>query len=141
MRKFIFILSALILLFGCASQKPQSFNPVSDPKWAFFDIREDIDYDEAWQTINSILVKHYSLDLINKEIGYVRTSWRYGYNEEYQGKYRSMVEIKFVPDHTQLKMRTISHYKKETYWVQGTDSKLISSLKSDVLGRLGRTSR
>ncbi|MDZ7833465.1 MAG: hypothetical protein U5L07_17100 [Desulfobacterales bacterium] len=145
MRKYItpfILLMALILICGCGKKRPQTFNPVSNPSWSTFEIREDINFSQAWQTINDILIDNYQLEFINKDIGYVRTSWQYGYNEDYEGKYRSMVEIKFSPDQNTIKIRTTSHFKEDDdYWVEGTDSKLISSLKSDILGHIGRTSR
>lgn len=144
MRKSLFVFVACLtfsIIIGCGEKRPRTFNPVSDPSWSTFEIRENITYEQAWQTINDILINHYQLDFINKGIGYVRTRWRYGYNEDYEGKYRSMVEIKFSPRHNKLRLRTTSHYKKDDYWIEGTDSKLISSLKSDILGRMGRTSR
>ena len=144
MRKYFYVLLAclaLMMVMGCGKKRPQTFNPVSDPSWSTFEIRESITYEQAWQTINDTLTNHYQLDFVNKDIGYVRTRWRYGYNEDYEGKYRSMVELKFSPERNKLRLRTTSHFKKDDYWVEGTDSKLISSLKSDILGRIGRTSR
>lgn len=141
MWKYIASALLVIMVFGCGAKTPQSFNPVSTPSWSVLEIREDIGYDSAWQTINEILINNYRIDFLDKEIGYIRTPWRYEFDQEYEGKYRSLVEVKFSPERDQLKIRAVSNYKKEGYWIEGTDAEIISSLKSDILGHLGRTSK
>ncbi len=142
MRRYLILIVIMILLAGCSGKTPPTFTSASSPVWLVYEVREDLDDEEIWQTINEIILdNNYQIEFIDREIGYVRTGWRYSFDQDYRGNYRSMVEAKLSSSEDQLKVKIMSQYRKDNYWTSGTDSKLVDSIKADIMGHITRISR
>ncbi|MBI5183234.1 MAG: PEGA domain-containing protein [Nitrospinae bacterium] len=67
------------LYFSLESKPPASFVETMAPSWASIEIREGIEYGNAWASIVDLLVKQFDLEALSKENGYLRTNWLYSW--------------------------------------------------------------
>jgi hypothetical protein len=125
---------------GCAS-KPKSFVRTMEPTWASIEVRAELPYEKAWATVVDILVKRFDLEVMSKEDGYLRTNWLYTWTGELQENYRVRVTAKFSPDHTKVEVKSEAEYGGSGQWVMGYDTRLLQTIKGDVMGSIGRTTR
>lgn len=137
MRRIAFWLSGPLLLLlslcGCRSQE-KVFIP-GEPVWSVIEIREDLDFDQAWNSTVELLVRTFDLDVINKDEGYLLTKWLYTWSGEYQEDYRVRVTLKLTTDGTRLvQLKPEAQLLSKDQWVIGTDTRLVSTLKSDLMG-------
>jgi hypothetical protein len=51
------------------------------------------------------------------------------------------VTIKFSPDHRKLDVKSEAQFHTNTGWVLGTDEALLQTLKTDIMGSVGRSTR
>lgn len=141
MRRFVLAAMTLgaCLLIGCVA--PQTFVRSLDPTWASVELRDEVTYDQAWQTVVDTLVKQFDLEVLSKDNGYLRTNWQYTWTGRVNERYRVRVTGKFSPDKKKLEMKSEAEFGGAGYWVQGYDTRLLSTLKTDIMGTVGRTTR
>ncbi len=132
-------LLGLTLLTGCVA--PPTFVKTMEPAWASVELRTDVEYEKAWNAVVDTLVKKFDLQLISKEDGYARTAWLYTWTGQVRENYRVRVTVKFSPDRTKCELKSEAEYGGAGYWVMGYDSRLLSTIKTDVMGTIGRTTR
>lgn len=142
-RRIIFILPIFFtfIFVNCASMPPKSFVKTMEPTWASMEIRSDLTYDEAWSSLVDILIKRFDLEMLDKENGYIRTGWLYTWTGEMLENYRVRVTVKFDKDNRKVEVKSEAHYGGPGNWVIGTDNRLLSTLKTDIMGSIGRTTR
>lgn len=140
------IAAVILLVFsfaGCAS-RPASFVQTFEPKWISIEIRQGADFESAWKSVVDVLARKFELEVISKDGGYVRTNWNYGWLEagKVSDKYRVRVTAKFSPDRMNVDLKTEAnfHFKKEG-WIEGFDTRLLETIKQDIGGVIGRTTR
>lgn len=132
----------IILLAGCAST-PESFVQATEPTWASIEIREDMSSEKAWQEVVDVLAKKFELEMISREGGYVRTSWIYTWWKvgEFTTNYRVRAIVKFSADWETVDIKTEANYLKGNIWIVGFDTRLLQTIKTDIMGVVGRTTR
>jgi len=126
---------------GCATSPPRSFSRMQSPTWASFEVRKDLDYERAWNTVLEILIKDFDIDMALRDEGYIRTGWLYTWSGAYLSHYRVRVTVKFSPDRKTLQFRPEAHFLQGKEWSIGTDARLVSTIKTDLMGTVGRTTR
>ena len=132
----------LMLLFnGCATQRPGSFLHTTAPGWTSFEIRDGMDFNRAWDTVFNILSREFDMVTVLKDDGYIQTGWLYTWSGIYQKNYRVRVTAKFSGDRRTLLVRSEAWALDGRTWLTGTDSRLMSTLKTDLMGTIGRTTR
>jgi hypothetical protein len=159
MRKFIILAAVGIIGFlthaACippgGALTPSSFVQVIEPTWSTIEIKADMTYDRAWQEVVDVVAKRFEMEMISKEGGYLRTSWIYTWWKEgiVTENYRVRVIIKFSADQKKVDMKTEANFmltapetgRSTGNWVVGTDTKLLQTLKTDIMGVVGRTTR
>lgn len=140
--KRIFLLSSLLVLFLAVSAcAPKTFVKTLESTWATTELRDDITYDEAWNSVVDTLVKDFDMEVLSKRDGYIRTNWLYTWTGEIDQDYRVRVTCKFSPDRETLQMKSEAEYRGARGWTRGYDTRLLSTLKSDIMGKVGRTTR
>ena len=143
MKKSILIIIALaaIGLAGCST--PNSFVRVMEPSWSSVEIREGMTYDEAWSETLDVVAKKFEMAMIEKDGGYFRTSWIYTWWKagEITQNYRVRAIIKFSAKHDKVNIKTEAQYLEGGQWVLGTDTRLLQTVKMDIMGVVGRTTR
>jgi hypothetical protein len=120
---------------------PESFIKSMEPAWASMEIRTDVPYDKAWSSVVDLLVKRFDLEILEKDDGYIRTSWLYTWTGEMRENYRVRVTIKFNERKTKVEVKSEAHYGGAGKWVVGSDTRLLSTFKTDIMGSIGRTTR
>jgi hypothetical protein len=141
MRRAVLFL-ALLLICGCATQRiPPSFSRISSPGWATIEIRDDVDYDRAWKTTLGILIRDFDIEFLSKDDGYVRTSWTHTWSGVHQQNYRVRVTVRFSDDRHSVEIKSEAHALHGNTWLLGVDSRQLSTMKTDLMGTIGRTTR
>jgi len=113
----------------------------SSPGWSAVEIRDEVDYERAWETVFGILARDFDIEYASKEDGYLRTAWLYSWSGIHQANYRVRVTVKYSPDRRALELKPEAQYCKGNVWLLGVDTRQISTLRTDVMGTVGRTTR
>jgi len=142
-KRCVLIVGLFTLFFVGCSHTPRSFVRVMEPTWATIELREDLGFEEAWKRAVDVLAKNFELEMISKDGGYIRTSWIYSWwkQGEITENYRVRAIVKFSPDQKQLDIKTEANYLKKGVWIVGTDTRLLQTIKTDIMGVVGRTTR
>lgn len=126
---------------GGSAGQPKSFVKEMASPWQVFELRADIDFPHAWDDVFALLVNDFDIAVALKEDGYVRTDWNYYYGGNYNFQYRVRVTVLFTPDRKTMKTRVDAQFKDGDNWILGVDSRLLATLKTDIMGTIGRTTR
>ncbi len=145
-RIIVYGLSLVLLVapIGCTSLlwfAPKSFIKTIEPSWASMEIRADVPYDKAWSSVVDLLVKRFDLEKLEKDDGYIRTGWLYTWTGKMKDNYRVRVTTKFSENKNKVEIKSEAHYGGPGKWVVGSDTRLLSTLKTDIMGSIGRTTR
>lgn len=142
-RRIVLALLGVVLLANCASS-PTSFTK-GEQDWSIIELREGIEYEDAWEQIVDLLARRFDIEMVEKESGYLRTSWNFTWWQvgERTENYRVRAIAKFTPDKSALAIKAEAHYldRLRGGWVTGADSLLMNTLKTDIMGTVGRTTR
>ncbi len=136
--KKIFISLLILSFYGCM---PGSFVRSGDGSWSSIEIREGLDPDQVWNNTIDLLARRFELEMINKDSKYARTGWIYNWNIKgsYMTNYRVRATIKFSADGRNVDVKSEAQYGREGAWRSGFDDRLLSTLKADLSGVIGRT--
>ena len=117
-----------------------------DPVWKIVQIREGLEYEEAWQKIVDLISRKFDIEVLDEGAGYVRTAWKYGYGISREDlrrtNYKVRVVVKFPPEkhmrNKWFRVRTEANYAFGTTWLEGFDNRLLKEIYSDLQGQVGR---
>jgi hypothetical protein len=134
-------LGALLLtaLSGC--MMPQTFVKTMEPTWATVEVRSEVSFDQAWESVVDVLVKRFDVEVMSRQDGYIRTTWLYTWTGTVTENYRVRVTAKFSPDRTKVEVKSEAEYGGAGQWVMGYDTRLLETIKTDIMGKIGRTTR
>ena len=133
-----------LFLVCCA---PKTFIRTSSPGWNMIQIRDEVSYDEAWKSVVDLIAKKFGIEFLSKEDGYIRTEWLYSWAGKLTQDYKVRSLIKFNPDKRIVEVKSEAQFYDGGYfgigagWVMGTDELLSTTLRSDIMGRVGKVSR
>jgi hypothetical protein len=140
--------SILILTFALIAVTgfPQkgTFVKASQAEWSTVQLRDDITFEKAWGEVLDILAKRFEMEMISKDGGYGRTSWIYDWSTPGTKKkvYKVRVIFKFSADHSKVDIKADAEkLGKGGTWITGYDTKLMESVKTDIMGIVGRTAK
>lgn len=144
MRNLI-ILFALAALGGCffrGSKKPKYFT-ASSPEWSTIETREGMDFDAVWESSLDVLAKRFEMEMISKDGGYARTAWihtwwKRGRTTE---NYRVRAILKISSKRSLVDIKTEAQYREDDVWISGFDTQFLETIKTDLMGIVGRTTR
>jgi ribosomal protein S17E len=134
-----FYLAAIALLAGCAT--PKTFVKTMDSAWASVEVRDDLTYINAWNAVVDTLIKRFDMEILSQQDGYARTTWLYSWTGKVSENYRVRVTTKFSPDHKVVEVKSEAEYGGPGNWVAGYDTRLLETIKTDIMGKVGRTTR
>lgn len=130
------------LFTSCGAIRPSSFVKATDGgAWSSIMIRDDMTYDQAFNEVLDVVAKRFEMDMISKDGGYGRTNWCYTWNDrgQYTEKYRTRVIFKFSNDRKKVDIKTEAEFGGDPNWIRGFDTRLLSTIKQDISGAIGRT--
>lgn len=142
----VFVVSILFMLVvssGCKHRLPTTFIQTMEPSWISIELRDDITDEKAWNSILDTLIKRFDIEVMEKENGYIRTVWKYTWTGVTTPDYRVRAIVKFKKDARKVDVKTDAEYDsgKKGEWVVGYDTRLVETLKTDIMGSIGRTTR
>jgi hypothetical protein len=126
-------------VMGCSS--PKTFVKTMEPTWASVEVRNDLPYTNAWNSVVDTLIKRFDVEILSQQDGYVRTTWLYSWTGEVNENYRVRVTAKFSPDHAKVEVKSEAEFGGPGKWVAGYDTRLLETIKTDIMGQIGRTTR
>lgn len=131
-RIFKFLVACSLFMFvGCAALfAPAGF--ITKPAgWNTIEMRKDITRDTAWSTFVSAISGNYDIEVLEKESGYLRTTWLT------EGNTANRVIGKIESNNT-LRFKVESRYYDilSKQWITGYVNSITESVKEDLQGRL-----
>lgn len=139
--EFSFETSSVQRYFTLEEIPPVTFVQTLEHSWASIEIAGNIEYEKAWSAVVDLLVRKFDLEVLSKENGYLRTTWLYSWTGELREDYRVRVTIKFSSDQSKVEIKSEANYQRASGWVIGSDTALLQTLKSDIMGTIGRVTR
>ncbi|MCB5259162.1 MAG: hypothetical protein LHW48_01615 [Candidatus Cloacimonetes bacterium] len=136
------IFAALCAVSFAAAKKPVTFIETNEPGWSSIEIREGLSEDEVWNTIVDIIAKSFQIQLLSKDSGYLRTSWSYSWaTGKTSQKYRVRLVVKINYAKNIVDIRSEANYLINNVWVEGTDTRLLQTVKRDMSGLISRVTQ
>ncbi len=138
------LLLAALLLGACA---PTTFVRTMEPNWNTVEIRKGLSGDDAWDAVVDLAARRFDIEVLSKEDGYLRTGWSYSWTGKLNNYYKVRAVVKFSPNKDQVEIKSEAHYFSQGImgigqgWQMGTDERLTSTMRTDVMGKVGRTTR
>ncbi len=139
-KRRMLVLASLVLL-GAGCRTPAGFVKTLEPTWATIELREGLAQEKAWPLVIDLLVKRFDIAYASKDSGYARTGWLYTWTGELRKDYRVRATIKFPLDGKSITVKSEAEYRGQMGWYRGTDTRLLETLKMDIMGTVGRTTR
>jgi len=133
--------SPQILNFTLEKDAPTTFTRTLEPTWAGIEVRADLGAENAWNSVVDLLARRFDLEVLSKDNGYIRTNWLYTWTGVMSEDYRVRVTAKFSPDFNKLEVKSEAQFRDVGGWVLGTDEALLQTLKTDIMGSIGRSTR
>ena len=139
------LIAPLLLLssfVGCAMD-PTSFVRASAPSWSSVELRAEVASEDAWKEVVDVLARNFELEMISKDGGYIRTSWIHTWWKEgtHTKNYKVRAIIKFPPSGNKVDIKTEAAFLYNGVWISGMDTRLLQTVKTDIMGVVGRTTR
>jgi hypothetical protein len=144
MKRIILMLLAgsMSVHLGCGSPNPRAFNQARGASsWSALEVRDGLDHERAWGSVFDLIARNFDIDKVFREDGYLQTDWKHDWSGQYLPNYRVRVTIKFSADKKVLQFKPEAQAFNGTSWVSGVDSRLVSTLKTDLMGTVGRIAR
>lgn len=132
---------AIVGATGCTTMAPKTFTRMAEPGWSAIEIRDGVSYDKAWRTVFNLLSRTFDIDVAMKEEGYLRTQWLYSWSGKYDPSYTVRITVKFADDRKRMDVKSEALLGLGASRVLGIDSRLASTMKTDLMGTIGRTTR
>ena len=144
----IFLLFCFLsVLAGCAVAPPKTFIKTYDEPgvWKSVEIREGLSHGQIWEILVDTLTQKHDLEVLQKDGGYIRTSWKYTYFEgdKVVDRYRSRIVVKLSgsPSWNKAQVKCESNWMEKQGWIMGYDTRLLEDVYGDIQGKLGRVRR
>jgi len=131
--------AALTGLFGCTA--PKTFVKSMEPSWTSVELRDDVAFDQAWESVVDTLVKRFDMEVLSRQDGYARTVWLYTWTGKVNENYRVRVTAKFSPDRKKVEIKSEAEFGGSGNWRMGYDVRLLQTVRTDIMGTIGRTTR
>jgi len=141
--KVCILMDLVFLAQGCL---PGTFMKGQTPGWKAIELNENLlgDYDGAWMKTVDTIARQYDIEMMDKDSGYLRTSWTYGISGGSFTRYRGRITVKYPaivkPDKIELKTEAQWLSKASLgLWLPGFDVAFQRDVFEAIQGRLGRT--
>ena len=115
--------------------------------WNTVEVREGVTGDAAWEATVDLIARKFDIEILSKEDGYLRTGWLHSWTGNLSETYKVRAVIKFNADKTVLEVKSEAQYYDAGVlgigkgWKMGTDELLTTTLRTDVMGKIGRITR
>lgn len=144
--RILAVVLAALAIAGCSSPPP-TFKPTQDEAgvWKTLEIREGLTNEQVWPIFVDTLSQKYDFEVIQKDGGYIRTSWKYTYLEDdkISDRYRTrfVVKLSGSPQWDKAQLKCESNWLEDEGWISGYDMRLLEEMYGDIQGKIGRVRR
>ena len=138
------VLVVAVVVAGCA---PTTFIRTMEASWNTVEVRKDLTGDQAWDAVVDLTARRFDIEVLSKQDGYLRSGWLYSWTGKINEFYKVRTIIKFSPSKDKVEVKSEAHYYSPGImgigqgWQMGTDERLTSTMRSDIMGKVGRTTR
>ena len=140
----LFVVGILAVgLAGC-SGAPKTFVSTHEQRWISTEIRDDVPYDRAWKMCLDVIAKRFEVSMVSKEAGLIQTTWTPIVTEKDPlGRLSARVTLLFSPNRRVVQMRLSARFQppEAKHFIYGFDTDVTNTLKADIMGVVGRTTR
>jgi len=131
------VLLTIGLVFAGCTSRPKTFQKGSSGDTTIL-LRQDVEFDRAFREVAFTLNRHgFETEMIQPEVGYIRTRWNRWDSTTSIDAYRVRVVCNFNPSRTQLIVKVEAEHLEGGYWVQGSDTRAIETLRTDLNNVVG----
>jgi hypothetical protein len=112
--------------------------------WRSIEVREGMAKDDIWRVMVDGLSQKFDLEVLDKESGYLRTSWKYTFivRGHISERYRARIIVKATgADWKTVQVKSEANWLAKGGWMMGYDSRLLEDVYGDLQGRIGRVRR
>lgn len=109
------IMFLLIMMFAGCAIPPRTFMRTHDEPgiWKAVEIKSEMVNDKIWEVLVDTLSQKYDLEVLEKDAGYIRSSWKYTYfsGGKVVDRYRSRIVVKLtgIPDWGKVQVKCESN--------------------------------
>ena len=141
------IMGLFALMMISAACAPKTFVRTVDPGWNTIELRDDLAYEAAWTATVDTIARKFDIEVLSKEDGYLRTGWLYSWTGKLRQSYKVRAVIKFTPGKKKVEIKSEAQHFRSGFlglgrgWELGTDEYLTTTLRTDIMGKVGRTTR
>jgi len=150
-RRFIHLLPFVVAMIGISAcshlPPPATFIVTYDEPgtWKTIEVRDGLTKENLWRKVVDGLTQKFDLEMLDKEAGYIRTTWKYTYvvDSRLVDRYRSRIIVKFLGEGWgRVQIKCEAHWmERDSGWVMGYDMRLLEDAFGDIQGRIGRLRR
>ena len=138
----VFAATVSVVFTSCGMVKgaksPAGFVKTNEVGWSTIQLREGLDFDKAFDEVLDVIAKRFEMDIISKEGAYARSQWSYRWGVDEGTSYRTRVIFKFSSDKTKVDVKTEAEWKEGSSWQMGYDTRLLETIKQDIMGVVSR---
>ncbi len=140
--RLLTLVAGVALLGACA---PATFVRTMEPNWNTITVRHGVSGDEAWNAVVDLAARRFDIEVISKEDGYLRTGWSHSWTGSVSDFYKVRTIIKFNAAKTKVEVKSEAQFLSRGLlspgWQIGTDERLTATMRTDIMGKVGRTTR
>jgi hypothetical protein len=125
-------------IFHKTPSTPTGFIRTNDVGWSTIQLRDGLKFEKAFDDVLDVISKRFEMDMISKEGAYARSQWSYRWGVTEGTSYRTRVIFKFSPDKTKVDVKTEAEWLQNNVWQTGYDTRLLETIKQDIMGFVGR---
>jgi hypothetical protein len=145
------LVSALVLLAGCASVPVMNSGPSAPPSFVrstaeaqvtrMVDVRDGLTKAQAMRIVTDALSQRFTVDVTDTRAGFAMTAWQATLVREGvpDPRYRTRITARFQGDDwRRLQLRNEANWARGEEWDVGYDSAQLDSVATDLRAKLGR---
>ena len=132
---------------GCFRLKPPTtfVKTFDEPgTWKTIIVRPGLSGSKVWELMIDTLARKFDLEVIEKDSGYLRTSWKYTYVRRgtVVDRYRARIVVKTKGENWEkLQIKCEANWLGDGGWILGYDLRLLEDTYGDLQGKLGTVRR
>ena len=129
---------AVFSLSGC---KGSSYFVKGDGGRTTVQVADRISYNLAFDEVVTVLMRQFEIEMISKEAGYIRTTWKTTWvakaGQKPQKDYRVRVTVRISEERKRVDIHAEAEKLKGNFWIGGYDTRLLEIIRRDIAGLVG----
>ena len=130
------LLLLLVFMIGVSASAQKRFVKSSENQWITIPMKSSIDQAEAWNKVVDLMSEDFEISFLDNDSKYLRTGWIAGWGG-LKSWYVVRASVKFSLDGKSIRVKSEAKRKGKV----GYDEGLLSTLKTDIGGVVGRVAR